>query len=66
MIPNRKIPAVGKASYGRDFFVKKQYRFTCQTTPFCLQKYNQYFDYAIMVSRRMLFSQHQIIDYENQ
>lgn len=24
MIPNRKIPAVGgKASYGRDFFVKK-------------------------------------------
>ena len=40
--------------------------FTCQVTPFCLQKYNQYFDYAIMVSRRMLFSQHQIIDYENQ
>ena len=23
MIPNRKIPAVGKASYDRDFFVKK-------------------------------------------
>ena len=23
MIPNRKFPAVGKASYGKDFFVKK-------------------------------------------
>ena len=24
MIPNRKIPAVGKASYGRDFYLNKK------------------------------------------
>ena len=67
MIPNRKIPAVGgKASYGRDFFVKKHILVYLSNNSFCLQKYNQFFDYAIMVSRRMLFSQHQIIDYENQ
>ena len=26
MIPNRKIPAVGKASYGRDFYLNKKSR----------------------------------------
>lgn len=32
MIPNRKIPAVGKASYGRDFlFEKSRDNFGCFT-----------------------------------